>query len=89
MDDREKLIELQRTNCGIDKPCESNCLECMTDHLIANGVTVQKHGRWEFNGKTAGGNTVLVCSECRHDRVQQFFKEFDRYCPECGAKMDV
>jgi hypothetical protein len=42
MTDREKLIELQKTNCKQNKPCVASCLECMADHLIANGVTFHK-----------------------------------------------
>lgn len=40
MTDRERLIELQKTNCKQNKPCVASCLECMADHLIANGVTI-------------------------------------------------
>ena len=39
---REKLIELQRSCCTSEKECRGDCMECMADHLIANGVTVQK-----------------------------------------------
>lgn len=39
---RDKLIELQKANCKPEKPCVANCFECMADHLIAHGVTVQQ-----------------------------------------------
>ena len=39
MDDREKLIELQKSNCVHGKECHGECFACMADHLIANGVT--------------------------------------------------
>ena len=40
MTDRKILIKLQKTNCKKNKPCVNDCLECMADHLIANGVTI-------------------------------------------------
>ena len=39
MDVREKLVELLDTNCGYVDEVEA---EVIADHLIANGVTVQK-----------------------------------------------
>ena len=44
---REKLIELCRTtctpaNCHSGTGYDRRCYECVADHLIANGVTVQK-----------------------------------------------
>lgn len=42
MTDREKLIELLKENCHFGQKCPGECTGCMADHLIANGVTVQK-----------------------------------------------
>lgn len=42
MNERERLIELQKSCCADEKVCQDNCLDCMTDHLLANGVTVQR-----------------------------------------------
>lgn len=67
-------------------------------YLIANGVTVQKHGRWV----TANDGTHF-CSECGCD-AQYAWDDIDRffinsaddvpdrisdYCPNCGAKMSL
>ena len=79
MTDREKLIELQKTNCTAKK-CQSSCYECMADHLIANDVTIQKHGRWLYDSATG----IAFCSECQCDAVEAVTD----YCPNCGAKMD-
>ena len=43
---------------------------------IANGVTVQKHGRWLLDGR---------CSEC----LENPLTTHKTYCPSCGAKMDL
>lgn len=42
MTDREKLVELLKENCRFGQHCQKDCNGCMADHLIANGVTVQK-----------------------------------------------
>ena len=41
---REKLIELLNTHCDYagHVDCKEDCTECLADHLIANGVTVQQ-----------------------------------------------
>ena len=44
MDVREKLVELLDTNCGYVDEVEA---EVLADHLIANGVMVQKNAYLE------------------------------------------
>ena len=43
---REKLIELLNAHkcpwLAVNAKCPTNCNNCIADHLIANGVTVQK-----------------------------------------------
>ena len=46
---REKLIELLRTCCKVGKECQANCMECMADYLIANGVIIKKHEEIDFD----------------------------------------
>ena len=91
MPDREKLRALiDKARYGAAEMCHKNgCKGCphwddrphcrnsfIADHLIANGVTVQKHGRWEFKG------TAYACSECGTG-----FPAPVSYCFGCGAKM--
>ena len=78
MDVREKLVELleRAFESFIDDPyCIPDERE-FADHLIANGVTVQKHGRWLLDGR---------CSEC----LENPLTTHKTYCPSCGAKMDL
>ena len=90
MNDSERLIELLKAKydhycdqCGVNK--QSDYIENLADYLIANGVTVQKHGRW-----IQEGNAVYMwrhnCSLCG-DPVYNKIKPYN-YCPNCGAKMD-
>ena len=103
MNDREKLVELlgAAEDDYLEKISEvmtqeqryeivKNAYAYYADHLLANGVTVQKHGRWEDH---------LVrdwhCSECGKKAPKQV--RFDgycyadklNYCPNCGARMDL
>lgn len=98
---REKMIELldDIQRCGEDyTDCEiygiripdtvSN--EVVTDHLIANGVTVRERGQWETTEVTEEWETV--------ERFHHFHRECKYsycdnglgghyFCPNCGADM--
>lgn len=96
MNDRERLIEERLIKLLRLAPHEDrklcnwirdDSIKKIADHLIANGVTVQKHGRWiTVNG-------VIRCSECNarinYEKEQGgcFFPDESRHCPNCGAKM--
>ena len=58
-------------------------------YLIANGVTVQKHGRWER--RRIGQMDVWGCSLClrREKNISRFQPTTTNFCPNCGAKMDL
>ena len=47
-----------------------------------------RHGKWSRHtlGSTSGYGTTVMhqCSECESMTISRF-----RYCPNCGAKMDV
>lgn len=89
---RAKLIELFHEknskyhifcdDCLGKEPEELNyTMGLLADHLIANGVTVQKKGEWRWE-KGHNGNYWYQCSECGctpHDNFS--------FCPWCGADM--
>lgn len=95
MDTKEKLLDVlseawekrkefcvphdECETCPYDKYPENCHMYIMFDHLIANGVTVQKHGHW-----IAGADGSYMCSECG----KVFRYEIENYCPHCGAKLD-
>lgn len=92
MNDRKRLIELiGEGKDNSDSECENyfSCSKCphgenceakfIADHLIANGVTIQKYGRWDMK------DTAYGCSLCGHG----MFHPWANYCPNCGAKMEV
>lgn len=104
MNDRDRLIELIKycADCPHpeeDFPCEccryakeKNCREAyIADHLIANGVTIQKRGRWDDSGryKFPSGALAIRCSECGCALHESEYRLYNwHYCPCCGSKME-
>lgn len=77
---REKLIELI---VEAVPPCYSDVFACrISDHLIANGVTVRERGRWIQDTPFA-----CVCSVCNQERYGLANDSGDNFCPNCGADM--
>ena len=63
----------------------------IADYLIANGVTIQKQGRWEewwpgISLIMTGEEMLYRCSVCD---AKYATVENKRYCPNCGARMDL
>lgn len=86
---RERLIELLAPTS-----LEFEEAEYLADYLIKNGVTVQERGNWVT--LTDCSNEGVYCSVChkkvyRHDYAlcSRKNKLRSKYCPNCGAKMDV
>lgn len=75
----KRALRIWITECVIDGDTESadrfrDCID-MLDSLDAADVAPVRHGRWLEDG---------TCSKCRCDiPVME-----DKYCPNCGAKMD-
>ena len=83
---REKLIELIcSTEYGngslIGNNFQKGFIEKIADHLIAHGVTVQKHG-W-FN-VYHGAMYPYSCSECGNCHARRV-----NFCERCGTKLDL
>ena len=82
MDVREKLVELIN-DCRAMEGYGIDLVERQTDHLIANGVTVQKYGEWVQHC------FEIECINCHQEALRDSFNKyvFSNYCPHCGAKM--
>lgn len=97
MDVGEKLVEILK-----QAPFEGKVLDewwwdekirIIADHLIAHGVTVQKHGYWV--SLTDCANAGVYCSVCHKKVYKEDYARCNRknklrsaYCPNCGVKMD-
>ena len=81
--DKEKLIELFTQMAVLGDYLD---MSKVADHLVANSVTVQKHGRWvrRIVDYEKPGYWKEECSICGCDGDAYAFT----YCPCCGAKMD-
>lgn len=99
MDVKGKLIEILKIKydhfcdqCSINK--DSKYIENLASHLIANGVTVVRHGQWIYNSESG----EYVCSACGENALsfrKDTFYDVDLYetcltdyCLNCGARMD-
>lgn len=97
MNDREKLIKLieeayspvmggyadeekVRWLAGLDIYYN---WEDVADHLIANGVVIQKQGEWVYI-ESYPWVEMYRCSECGYETDDESLTD---YCPNCGAKM--
>lgn len=98
MDVREKLVELLKEapyNIFDNKlrgMLFDSCIAMIADHLISNGVTVQKCGYWI--SLTDCANAGVYCSVCNKKVYKEDYAWCNRknklrsdYCPHCGAKM--
>lgn len=94
MDVREKLVELQLQADIADNISENGTQhrEFIADFMIANGVTVQKHGYWV--SLTDCANAGVYCSVCHKKIYKEDYARCNRknklrsdYCPHCGSKM--
>ena len=91
MDVREKLVRLVK-RAIIDWE-HGDASEWIVDHLIANGVMVQKYAYLEtvveVKDNTVCGNVVKIqykrCSCCKN--TVKFFDDY--FCGKCGAKLDL
>ena len=85
---REKLIELMLSFQNKSKSLVPN-KNGLADHLLANGVAIQKTGRWYRHDKKKDGDTCYHCSVCeRIAPTDGMVWELTTYCPYCGAKME-
>ena len=84
MSDREKLIELIESA----RYWGSNTSAEIADHLIANGVVIQKQGEWIL-GRNHGDFVEATCTSCDGMLLVKWYDKIDKYrhCPNCGAKM--
>ena len=98
MDVREKLVELLKEapynifDNKLGGMLFDSCIAMIADHLITNGVTVQKCGYWI--SLTDCSNAGVYCSICNKKVYKEDYAWCNRknklrsdYCPHCGAKM--
>lgn len=90
MNDRDRLIELIGSFLGgieLTEITPPYGFENLADYLIAHGVTVQKHGRWEESAWL--DECFWVCSNCKFPSEAIAAPKLYNYCPNCGARMDL
>lgn len=76
MTDRDRLVELLQDYLYSEQ---------IADHLLANGVIVQKQGEWvsaPIKEKGYDSKSIPTCTNCGYQSFITYI-----YCPECGAKL--
>ena len=96
MDVKEKLVEILKQapfeGKVLDEWWWEEKIKRIAEHLISNGVTVQKCGYWI--SLTDCANAGVYCSVCNKKVYKEDYAWCNRknklrsdYCPHCGAKM--
>lgn len=96
MDVMEKLVEILKQapfeGKVLDEWWWEEKIKRIAEHLISNGVTVQKCGYWI--SLTDCANAGVYCSVCNKKVYKEDYAWCNRknklrsdYCPHCGAKM--
>lgn len=64
--------------------------DILIDKIPAADVVEVKHGQWQLDEEESCGHTeyIYTCSACRNCTAWGE-TEKTRYCPYCGAKMDL
>lgn len=100
MNVKEKLVKLLQEFIEVEVWDNGEFIEKdidfdrIAESLIANGVTVVRHGQWIYNVESG----EYVCSACGKNALsfrKDTFYNVDLYetcltdyCPNCGARMD-
>ena len=71
MDVREKLVELLTEFYGCDPMYYDVDALAIADHLVSNGVTVQKYAEWVHPKGYVVSNGFL-CSKCGHKEASHY-----------------
>lgn len=89
MSDRENLYKLlqEATIANAHYP-PGQFAVFVVDHLIKNGVVIQKQGEWIF-GRNHGDFVEATCTSCDGMLLVKWYDKIDIYrrCPNCGAMM--
>ena len=83
MTDKEKITEILKAYTKKHNIMASSViLEEYADYLLANGVIVQKQGKWVIAGKDKNDMCIFQCSNCGRKQYGATL-----YCSTCGFEM--
>ena len=85
--DHEELTDINRKHIQYDKDCKQNAIDFVT-HTPT--IEERKTGKWILHPeqeKNIFGVKTIECSECGDKCLVQFVEK-EKYCRNCGAKME-
>ncbi|MBQ9355061.1 MAG: hypothetical protein IJT84_05215 [Clostridia bacterium] len=93
--DNDSALSFRASNDGDTLIGKMQVIDIISDQSTAD-VQEVKHGKWELSAEPLGQQDVdcAKCSLCGElfivdeDYDFDYIKDFFKYCPNCGAKMD-
>lgn len=87
---------LEKTMYSVaDLSCSENIHVDVIADIIGNALTVDAvpvvHGRWQWISSTYDRipcEKRYWCSKCHHETITHDSEPWEKFCPNCGAKMD-
>lgn len=82
----DMIAERNRNTCNGKMSCIQ--MKRMVESIPAADVAPVRHGRWEWRGPCHDNNGKYwaTCNACKK---RQRLGDYERFCPNCGAKMDL
>lgn len=84
---REEYEKLTRSYVRNDPYIADWRFDEMIESLPAADVAPVRHGEWIVCGD--GNNVLWMCSHCGKTITRKFKMMYGKYCPNCGARMDL
>lgn len=85
--DADELRELYNERNNFDTYNDYSFVVDTLDYMPTIDAETVRHGNWRHYER------MLTCSECGtvfYDDIMEYFgEEVPKYCPECGARMDL
>lgn len=87
----EKVAEKYGCTNGSALGIHSGLADCISHNIAklpAADVAPVRHGRWEWRGPCHDNNGKYwaTCNACKK---RQRLGDYERFCPNCGCKMDL
>ena len=80
-----------KTAFPCDEIVRTEGVRAMIDHMPTVDAVPVRHGRWQWIPSTY--DRVLCekryrCSKCHHETITHDSEPWEKFCPNCGARMD-
>ena len=84
--------ESAKTGLGLEPVMAIRDIKALISVMPTVDAVTVKHGRWQWLSSTYDRIPCIVrymCDKCHHKTITHGHVPFEKYCPACGAKMDL